>query len=89
MDDAIEDGVGESRIADDVVPGIDRQLGGDERRAAAIPVVDDLHQVAPLMGRETIGAPVVEDQEIGLDQGAEQHGEATIAVRELEIGEQA
>jgi hypothetical protein len=36
MDDAVEDGVRERRLADDVVPGFDGQLAGDHGRAAAI-----------------------------------------------------
>jgi hypothetical protein len=36
VDDAIEDGVGERRVADDLVPLVVRQLAGNERRAAAI-----------------------------------------------------
>src|ERR1700757_3576055 len=41
MDDAVEDGVGESRIADDLVPAIDWNLAGDQQRAPVITVVDD------------------------------------------------
>ena len=88
MDDAIEDGVGESRLADDLVPLVERELAGDERGASAIAVLDDLHQVAPLVGGEPIRPPIVEDQQIGLDQGAEQAGEATITMGEFQIGEQ-
>ena len=55
---------------------------------AAIAVFDDLHQIAPLVGGEPVRAPVVEDQQIGLDQGAEQAGEATVTVGKFEIGEQ-
>ena len=88
VDDAIEDGVGESRVADDIVPLVEGELAGNERRAAAIAVLDDLHQIAPLVGGEPVRAPVVEDQQIGLDQGAEQAGEATVTVGKFEIGEQ-
>jgi hypothetical protein len=42
VDDAIEDGVGESRVADDIVPLVEGELAGNERRAAAIAVLDDL-----------------------------------------------
>ena len=56
-------------------------------------LVDILHQLAsppvrPLVGGEPVRAPVVEDQQIGLDQGAEQAGEATVTVGKFEIGEQ-
>ena len=89
MYEAIEDSVGEGRIADDLVPGIDRQLAGDQRRAGAITVLDDLHEVAPLVGREPVWAPVIEDQQIGLGKRAEQTREAAVSVGQFEIGKEA
>src|SRR5471032_173688 len=80
MHEAVEDRVGEGRIADDLMPGIDRQLAGDQRRAGAITVLDDLHEVAPLVGREPVWAPVIEDQQIGLGKRAEQTREAAVSV---------
>jgi len=50
VDDAIEDRVGEGRIADHLMPAIDRDLTGDQQRAPVVPVVDDLEQVAALIG---------------------------------------
>ena len=41
VDDAIEDGVGESGFADHLVPGVGRQLAGDECRAPSVTVLDD------------------------------------------------
>src|SRR6202043_4132813 len=82
--EAVEDSVGEGRIADDLVPGIDRQLAGDQRRAGAITVLDDLHEVAPLVGREPVWAPVIEDQQIGLGKRAEQTREAAVSGARLE-----
>jgi predicted ABC-type transport system involved in lysophospholipase L1 biosynthesis ATPase subunit len=88
VNDAIQDGVGEGRFADHIVSRLDQQLAGDQRRTAAAVVFNDLHQVAALAGIETVSTPVVEDQQIGLDQGAEQLGEAPVAVRQFNIGEQ-
>ena len=84
MHEAVEDSVGEGRIADDLVPGIDRQLAGDQRRTGAITVLDDLHEVAPLVGREPVWAPVIEDQQIGLGKRAEQTREAAVSVSQFE-----
>ena len=89
MHEAVEDRVGEGRIADDLMPGIDRQLAGDQRRAGAITVLDDLHEVAPLVGREPVWAPVIEDQQIGLGKRAEQTREAAVSVGQFEIGKEA
>jgi hypothetical protein len=54
-----------------------------------VAILDDFHEIAALAGGETIGAPIVEDEEIDLDQHAEQAREAAVAVSEIEIGEQA
>src|ERR1700676_1722943 len=88
VDDAIQDGVREGRLADDVVPFISGKLAGDERRAVAMAVLDDLHQIASLAGGGPLRAPVVEDQQIGFDQRTKQAREATVAVGEFQIGEQ-
>ena len=52
VDDAVEDGVGDCGLADDVVPSIDRDLAGDEGGAAAVALLDDLEQIAALVGGE-------------------------------------
>src|SRR5271168_5226099 len=41
--DAIEDGVGKGGLADDLMPSPHRELAGDQRRTAAIAILDDLH----------------------------------------------
>ena len=41
----IEDGVGDGRIGDCLVPVIDRQLAGHNRRAAIVPIFDNLKDV--------------------------------------------
>ena len=51
-------------IGDDLVPVIDRHLAGDDGRAALMPVVHDLEEIAALLGGERSEAPVVEDQEL-------------------------
>ena len=47
--ETIEHGVGHGRIDDQLMPVGDRQLAGDDSRGAAVPVVDDLQEVAPLL----------------------------------------
>src|SRR6476620_11326970 len=89
MHEAVEDRVGEGRIAYDLVPGIERQLAGDQRRAGAITVLDDLHEVAPLVGGEPVWAQVIKDQQIGLGKRAEQTREAAVSVSQFKIGKEA
>ena len=64
VDDAVEDGVGQRGIADDLVPAIDRHLAGDDERPGAVTILDDLQQVTPLFGEERFRPPVVQDQQV-------------------------
>ena len=61
VDDTIQDRVGKGWIADQVVPAIDRDLAGDQRGATRVALLDDLEQVAALLGPERLEPPVVED----------------------------
>src|SRR5579863_721008 len=78
VDDAIEDGVGERRLADEVVPIVDWQLTGDDDRAGLIAgliaILDDLQEIAALLGIELFRSPVVEDQEIDAGECAQELG---------------
>ena len=62
VNEAVEDGVGERRIADDVMPAIDRHLAGEKDRAGVVAVLDDFEQIAGVVGRERLRAPIVEDE---------------------------
>ena len=64
VNQAVEHGVSNGRIADVLVPMRYRQLTGDHSGGAAVPVVDDLQQVAPLFGGEWRDAPVIQDQHL-------------------------
>ena len=48
VDQAVEDGIGKRGLVDDVVPGRDRELAGDQDRASLVAVLDDFHEVAAL-----------------------------------------
>ena len=68
---AIQNGVGEGGLADDVMPSLDGQLAGDHGRAAAVSLFDNLHQISALRGREPVRPPVVEDQQLRFGDAAE------------------
>ena len=70
------------------MPGIDGKLAGDDRGAGLVAVLDDLHEIPALAGGEAVGAPVVQDQEIGFHELAEEPGKAAVAIGELEFGEE-
>src|SRR5713226_993674 len=56
VDDPVEDGVGEGRLADQVVPAVDRDLAGDQGGTAAVAILDDLEHVMTLLGPERFQA---------------------------------
>ena len=58
-DEAIEDGIGVSGIADQLVPFVDRNLAGDDCRSAAVTFFEDLEEVVTSDGIERLEAPVV------------------------------
>ena len=47
--DAVEDGIGDCRIDDHLVPVIDGELTRHDRRGAAVTIVNDFEQVATLL----------------------------------------
>ena len=61
VDEAIEDCVGDSGISDNFVPAIDGQLAGDDDRTGFISVLDDLEQIAALIGVERLRSPVIKN----------------------------
>ena len=64
MNEPIEDGVGISRVANEGVPFVDRDLAGEDGRAASIAVLEDLVEVTTGTGVERFEAPIVEDEEL-------------------------
>ena len=76
MDAAIEDGICEGRVADDVIPSLDGQLAGDHGRAAAVSLFCDLHQISVLRSRQPLWPPFMQDQQLRFGDAAEQAGKA-------------
>ena len=86
---AVEDGIGKRGLVDDVVPSCNRKLAGDRDRSSSIAVLDDFHEVTALPGVQAFRHPVVKNKQVGLYEGSEQAGKATVAVGQFEVGEQA
>src|SRR6266567_1922023 len=88
VDDAIEDGVGVSGIADQLVPLIDGDLAGDDGRAAAVALLEDFEEVMASGGVERIETPIVEDEQLDAAEGSHDAGVSVIAAGEREIDAQ-
>jgi len=88
VDEAVEDGVGIGRVADHLVPFVDRDLAGQDGRAAAVAFFEDLVEIAAGAGIERIETPIVEDKELGAVEAAHDTGIAPVAAGQGEIGKQ-
>ena len=76
---AVQNGVGVSGIANDLMPGGQRELGSDDGRSAAIPLFEDFEQITMGAGVEGLEAEVIENEKIGPTEGFDQARMATIA----------
>ena len=88
VNEAVEDGVGISRVADERVPFVDGDLASEDRRAAPIALLKDLVEVTTSPGVEWFEAPIVEDKELDADKAAQDAGIAAVATGERELGEE-
>jgi hypothetical protein len=59
MDEAVEDGIGNGWIADHVVPVIDGNLAGDDRRTLLVSILDVFQEIAALLVGELLRPPIV------------------------------
>ena len=89
MDDAVENGVGQGGIANDFMPAIDRDLAGDQQRSSVVAIINDLEQIAALLGIERFRPPIVDNQQAGAFERAHQPRQPAFAARLGKIGEQA
>jgi hypothetical protein len=88
MNNAVEDRVTERGIGDHLVPLTDRDLAGDQQRAAVVAVIDDLKQIAALFGIERLRTPVVDDQEPDTFEHGQEARQAALAARLGQVAEQ-
>jgi hypothetical protein len=89
VNEAVQDGVAEGGVADDVVPVFDGDLAGNDGRGATVAIIKDLQKVAPFGRIENRKAPVVEDQELNAAEGFEQAAISAVAASEGERFKQA
>ena len=88
MEEAVEDRIGVGGIADNVVPFVDRQLAGDDDRATAMTLFQELQKVVPGAGVKLFKAPIVEDQKLDATQSAHHPRIAPVTARESKFSEE-
>jgi len=86
--DAVEDGVGEGRIVEPLVPCGDGHLAGDQRGAGADAVIEQFEQVAAFGRGDRGDREVIEHQQIDAGELREVSTEAAVAVGDVQGIEQ-
>ena len=85
VDEAVQDGVGVGGIPHNLVPGGQGELGGDDRRPAAVSLLEDFEQIVPGAGVEGFEAEVVENEQIGAAEGFDEARMAAVAPGERQV----
>ncbi len=61
MDETVQDGIRDRGIAQGVMPLLDRELAGDDGRAKAMTIFEDLEEVMPLHVLQGLESQIVKD----------------------------
>ena len=88
VNDAVEDGVCVGGVADQLVPPVEGDLAGDDRRSAPVAFLDNLKEVVTCGSVERLETPVIEDKELHAAERPLDAEIAAIAAGEREIGKQ-
>ena len=88
MNEAIEDGVGDRGISDDLIPAFDGHLAGDDDREPLVAVFDDLQEVTALVVIELFRPPVVQDKQVGSGKRLERPGIVAMIPCQCECSEE-
>jgi len=89
VDKTIQDGVGERRIADVVMPVVDGQLTGHDAGSVAGTIVEEFEEIVALSWSDGRDGKIVDDQHIDLRDRGESLGEAAIGMAKVELLEEA
>ena len=82
VNETVQDGVGIGRIADYFVPSVYWKLGGNHRGAASVAFLEDFEKIVPCGGVKRLQAPVIENEQIGTSEIAQQTRMASVTPRQ-------
>ena len=85
VEEAIADGVGLVRVANDAVPVGDRELAGDQDGGTFAPFLDDFDQVPAFSVAQRGQEPVVDGQQIGFGQTGQDSGVGAVATADRQL----
>ena len=80
MDQAVENGVSEGGVADELVPLINGNLAGDDGAFEFMTVFDDFEKEPALLVVKGIQAKIIEDEDIGALEGMKEFDQGTVGL---------
>lgn len=89
VDEAIEDRVGQSGVADGFVPVVEGELAGEQGSSSAVAIFEHFEEVAALGVGEGSEAEVIEEEEFGAGEPVEQTRVGAVASRDGQVSEEA
>jgi hypothetical protein len=88
VEQPITDSVGEGGLADVIVPLGGRELARHDRRAAAVAILEDLEEVAPLLVLHRRQSPVLKDKDVHPGELTQELAVGAIGACEAEVVEE-
>ena len=85
VDQPVKDRIGQGGLPNRLMPVLDRQLAGDDRRPAVMAIFEQLQEVPTIVITERGQAPVVENEDICFGQGRHELHIAAIAFGKREL----
>jgi hypothetical protein len=89
VDEAVENGVGDGRIAEVSLSLMDGQLAGDQSRAAIVAIVKDFEQIASVGGGHGGESPVIKDEQLAFSDFAHQRWTTSVSACERDFFQQS
>ena len=88
VDEPVENGVGESRFSDTLVPEVDRILAGDQGGAGLPAVFEDFEEIVSLVLGQRQKTQIVQNQKIHLGPGGQEAGGLSGLPGQGDLGEE-
>ena len=88
VDNPVEDGVGDGRLADHIVPLSDGQLGGDQGGFSSVALFEDFEKIEALLIVEAVGTPIIEEQQFDASKLVDEPRKAAVEACQSEVFEQ-
>ena len=85
VEEAVQDGVRVGWVPNNIMPGGQGKLRGDDRRSAPVSLLEDFQQVMTGAGVEGFKAEVVENEQIGAAEGFDKARMTSIASGERQV----